>query len=43
VPIGVWIGQQGHASEPDAIAQVYWELHSKRDEAERYYTGDQPQ
>ncbi len=43
VPIGVWIGRQGPASEPDAIARVYWELHSKRDEAEHYYSGDQPQ
>ena len=42
VSINMWIGQQGPASEPDAIAQLYWELHSKRDEAERFYTLDQP-
>ena len=41
VPINVLIGQQGPASEPEVIAQVYWELYSKRDEPERYYTGDQ--
>jgi NAD(P)-dependent dehydrogenase (short-subunit alcohol dehydrogenase family) len=41
VPINVWIGQQGPASEPDAIAQVYWELYSKRDEPEHRYPGDQ--
>ena len=42
VPIRAWIGQQGPASEPDAIAQVYWELHSKRDEPERFYMVDAP-
>ena len=38
VPINMLIGTMGPASEPDAIAQVYWELHSKRDEPERYLT-----
>jgi NAD(P)-dependent dehydrogenase (short-subunit alcohol dehydrogenase family) len=37
VPISVWIGQEGPASEPDAIAQLYWDLHTAREEAEHPY------
>jgi NAD(P)-dependent dehydrogenase (short-subunit alcohol dehydrogenase family) len=37
VPISVWIGQMGPASEPDVIAQLYWELYTTRRLAERPY------
>lgn len=43
VAIGVWIGDHGPEGAPtataDQIAPVYWELHTRRDEAERVFTG----
>ncbi len=36
VAIGAWIGQQPGAT-PEAIAPLYWELHSKRDEVEKVF------
>ncbi|HTJ71830.1 MAG TPA: SDR family oxidoreductase [Actinospica sp.] len=46
VAIGVWIGTHGPAGAPtataDEIAPVYWDLHTKRDEAEHVFTGAQP-
>lgn len=38
VAIATWIGQEGPASQPDVIAQTYWELHRARQDAERLYT-----
>ena len=38
VPIGVWIGNGGPDTEAGAIADVYWDLYSKQDEVEHYYT-----
>jgi NAD(P)-dependent dehydrogenase (short-subunit alcohol dehydrogenase family) len=38
VAIATWIGQQGPASQPEAIAETYWELHQSRQDAERLYT-----
>lgn len=37
VPIAVYIGQGGPESEPDAIAQSYWQLYQEREIAERIY------
>src|SRR5262249_576925 len=37
VPIGVRIGQGGPETDPDTIAEVYWDLHIKRDRAEEPY------
>jgi hypothetical protein len=34
VPIGVFIGQEGPQSEPDAIARVYVEMYEKGEETE---------
>lgn len=42
VPIGVFIGQEGPDSEPDAIARVYWDMYEKREGAEHPY-GTMPQ
>jgi NADP-dependent 3-hydroxy acid dehydrogenase YdfG len=43
VAIGVWIGPGGPpdvpTAAPEQIAPVYWELHSRRDQAERVFTG----
>jgi hypothetical protein len=36
VAIGVFIGQQGGGT-PDAIAPLFWELHTKRDEVEKVF------
>jgi NADP-dependent 3-hydroxy acid dehydrogenase YdfG len=35
VAIGAWIGQPG--AMPEAIAPLYWELHSHRDEVEKVF------
>lgn len=37
VPIGVFIGYEGPNSEPDAIAAVYWEMHTTRTDPEHLY------
>jgi len=36
VSIGAWIGQQPGAT-PEAIAPLYWELHTKRDQVEKVF------
>lgn len=38
VPLNVWIGKGGPDTQPDAIADLYWDLHTKRDEGEHLYT-----
>lgn len=38
VPLSVWIGSGGPDTQPDAIAELYWTLHTKRAEAEHLYT-----
>jgi NAD(P)-dependent dehydrogenase (short-subunit alcohol dehydrogenase family) len=38
VAIATWIGREGPASQPEAIAETYWELHRRRHHAERLYT-----
>ena len=35
VAIAAWIGQRG--AMPEAIAPFYWELHTKRDEVEKFF------
>jgi NADP-dependent 3-hydroxy acid dehydrogenase YdfG len=45
VAIGAWIGQQPGAT-PEAIAPLYWELHTQRDQVEKVFmleTTDGPQ
>lgn len=37
VPIFAWIGAGGPETQPDAIAQHYWNLHHTRDGAEQPY------
>jgi NADP-dependent 3-hydroxy acid dehydrogenase YdfG len=37
VTINAWIGRQPGAT-PDAIAPLYWELHTQRDEIEKVFT-----
>jgi NAD(P)-dependent dehydrogenase (short-subunit alcohol dehydrogenase family) len=36
VAIGAWIGQQPGAT-PEAIAPLYWELHTRRDQVEKVF------
>jgi hypothetical protein len=38
VPLHVWIGSGGPDTQPDAIAELYWTLHTTRAEAEHLYT-----
>ena len=38
VPLNVWIGSGGPDTQPDAIAELYWTLHTKRVDAEHLYT-----
>lgn len=38
VPLATFIGAGGPESEPDTIAEVYWDLHTSRKEAERLYS-----
>ncbi|WP_131767586.1 SDR family NAD(P)-dependent oxidoreductase [Candidatus Protofrankia californiensis] len=38
VPLATWIGQGGPETQPDTIAETYWDLYIKRDEAERLYS-----
>jgi NADP-dependent 3-hydroxy acid dehydrogenase YdfG len=37
VPLATWIGSGGPETQPDTIAEIYWELHTSRDQAERLY------
>ncbi|MFJ8019357.1 SDR family NAD(P)-dependent oxidoreductase [Streptomyces sp. NPDC096311] len=38
VPIATFIGKGGPETQPETIAEVYWDLYTKRDEAERMYS-----
>ncbi len=38
VPLATFIGQGGPETQPEAISEVYWDLYTKRDEAERLYS-----
>ncbi len=42
VTISAWIGRGGTESDPDTIAQTYWDLYSTRNEAERLYSAPLP-
>ncbi len=37
VPLSVWIGAGGPETQPDTIAQHYWDIYTKRDGAEHRY------
>jgi NAD(P)-dependent dehydrogenase (short-subunit alcohol dehydrogenase family) len=37
IPLAVWMGRGGPESEPDTIAQLYWDLYTTRTEAEHLY------
>lgn len=37
IPLAVWMGRGGPESEPDTIAQLYWDLYTSRTEAEHLY------
>jgi NADP-dependent 3-hydroxy acid dehydrogenase YdfG len=37
VPLSVWIGAGGPETQPDTIAQHYWDLYTKREGAEHHY------
>jgi NAD(P)-dependent dehydrogenase (short-subunit alcohol dehydrogenase family) len=37
IPLAVWMGRGGPESEPDTIAQLYWDLYTTRAEAEHLY------
>jgi NADP-dependent 3-hydroxy acid dehydrogenase YdfG len=37
IPLAVWIGRGGPESQPDTIAQLYWDLYTTRTEAEHLY------
>ena len=37
VPLGVWIGSGGPETQPDTIAELYWDLYLSRDQPERLY------
>lgn len=37
VPLAVWIGSGGPATQPETIAEIYWDLHTKRDVSEHLY------
>jgi NADP-dependent 3-hydroxy acid dehydrogenase YdfG len=37
VALATWIGSGGPETQPDTIAEIYWELYTSRDEAERLY------
>jgi hypothetical protein len=43
VPISAWIGRGGTESDPDTIAQTYWDLYSTRNKAERLYSAPLPE
>ena len=35
VPLAVFIGSGGPETQPDTIAEIYWELYGSRDQPER--------
>jgi hypothetical protein len=37
VPLATWIGSGGPETQADTIAEIYWELYTSRDQAERLY------
>ena len=37
VALAVWIGSGGPETQADTIAQLYWDLHTKRDQVEHLY------
>jgi hypothetical protein len=37
VNLSVWIGTGGPETQPDTIAQLYWDLYTKREGAEHHY------
>ncbi|WP_040699814.1 SDR family oxidoreductase [Nocardia vinacea] len=37
VPLSVWMGSGGPETQPDTIAQLYWDLYTAREEAEHPY------
>ncbi|MFJ8689616.1 SDR family NAD(P)-dependent oxidoreductase [Micromonospora wenchangensis] len=37
VPLSVWIGTGGPETQPDTIAQHYWDLYTRREGAEHHY------
>ncbi|WP_261559677.1 SDR family NAD(P)-dependent oxidoreductase [Frankia tisae] len=38
VPLATFIGRGGPETQADTIAEIYWELYTKRDQAERLYS-----
>jgi NADP-dependent 3-hydroxy acid dehydrogenase YdfG len=38
VPLATWIGSGGPETQVDTIAELYWELYTSRDQAERLYS-----
>ncbi|HEY1698151.1 MAG TPA: SDR family NAD(P)-dependent oxidoreductase [Trebonia sp.] len=38
VPLATWIGAGGPETQADTIADIYWELYTSRDQAERLYS-----
>jgi hypothetical protein len=38
VPLAVFMGSGGPETLPDTIAELYWDLHTKREEPERLYS-----
>jgi|SRR5579875_108356 NADP-dependent 3-hydroxy acid dehydrogenase YdfG len=38
VPLATWIGSGGPETQPGTIAELYWELYTSRDQAERLYS-----
>jgi NAD(P)-dependent dehydrogenase (short-subunit alcohol dehydrogenase family) len=38
VPLATWIGSGGPETRPGTIAELYWELYTSRDQAERLYS-----
>jgi NAD(P)-dependent dehydrogenase (short-subunit alcohol dehydrogenase family) len=43
VAIAAWIGHGGPKSQPDAIAEAYWQLYTNRDVPELFYVDDEMQ
>jgi NAD(P)-dependent dehydrogenase (short-subunit alcohol dehydrogenase family) len=37
VPLATWIGSGGPETQPGTIAEIYWQLYTTRDQAERLY------
>ena len=37
VPLATWIGSGGPETQASTIAEIYWELYTSRDQAERLY------